>query len=142
MSGLSSGGRPRWRDAGHGWVGVLCLVLVAWRPLSFAFQLPATLPSLGMRGAAGVVELLFQGSVAAVSVAAARALWGGLPVGPPLAATALVASATAAIQSLYWSVLPHQTVPGDELPLAIGVAAHAAGWLIYLARSRRIDAMR
>ncbi len=143
MSGISSrGSRPAPRAGGHGWVGVLCFVLLAWRPLSFAFQLPATLPSMGMRGAAGVVELLFHGGVAALSVAAARALWGALPIGPPLAAAALIASAAAAIQSLYWSVLPHQTMPGDELPLAIGAAVHAAAWLTYLARSRRIDAMR
>ena len=142
MSGISySDGSPGSREGGHGWVGVLCLVLLAWRPLSFALQLPATLPSMGMRGAAGVVELLFQGGVAALSVAAARALWGALPVGPPLAAAALVGSAAAAVQSLYWSVLPHQTMPGDELPLAVGAVLHAGAWLVYLARSRRIRAM-
>jgi hypothetical protein len=124
-----------------GWVGVLCVVLLVWRPLAFAVQLPATLPSMGMRGAAGVAELLFHGLVAALSVAAARALWGALPIGPPLAAAALVGSAAAAVQSLYWSVLPHQTMPGDELPLAAGAVLHAGAWLVYLARSRRIREM-
>jgi hypothetical protein len=124
-----------------GWVGVLCVVLLVWRPLAFAFQLPAALPSMGMRGAAGVVELLFHGLVAALSVAAARALWSALPIGPPLAAAALVGSAAAAVQSLYWSALPHQTMPGDELPLAAGAVLHAGAWLVYLARSRRIREM-
>lgn len=122
----------------RGWLLVLCAVLVLWRPLDFAFELPSALPSLGMRGAAGAIELLFHGAVAALSVAAARALWSALPAGPPFAAWALIASAAASIQSLYWSVLPHQTSPGSELPLATLAGAHAVLWLVYLKRSRRV----
>lgn len=118
---------PRW---------LLCATLLLWRPLDFAFEFPSTLSSLGVRGAAGVLELLFHGAVAALAVAAARALSNRMPSGPLLARVALVASAAASVQSFYWSVLPHQTMPGDRLPLAIFSAVVAAVWLGYLHRFR------
>lgn len=129
------------REVRRGWVAVLCAVLLVWRPLDLALTLPLALPSLGMRGGLGIVELAFHAAVAALAVAAVQALWSGLPSAPRLATAALVASAGATVQSLYWSVLPHQTVPSDRLPLASIAVALAAVWLVYLARSRRIREM-
>jgi hypothetical protein len=126
----------------RGWLLVLCAVLLLWRPLDFAMELPLTLPSLGMRGIAGGAELLLHGAVAVLAVAAVRALAGALPNGPTLAAAALVASAGASIQSLFWSALPTQVVPGSELPLAAFSTVHALAWLLYLKRSRRVRAIR
>jgi hypothetical protein len=120
----------------RGWLGLLCLALLLWRPLDFAIELPTTLPSLGMRGPVGAIELLFHAAVAALAVAAVRALWGGMPAAPLLARVALVASATAAVQSLNWSVLPRQTAPGESLPLSIIAIVHAGLWLVYL-RTRK-----
>jgi hypothetical protein len=125
----------------RGWVLVLCVALVVWRPLDFAVELLRTLPSLGMRGVVGVVELVAHAAVATLALVAARALSTGIPVAPKLAAAALITSAGATVQSLYWSVLPHQTVPGDELPIAVLAVLHAGAWLLYLARSRRVRAM-
>jgi hypothetical protein len=125
----------------RGWVLVLCAALLFWRPLDFVMELPLVLPSLGMRGAAGAVELVFHGAVAALAVGAVQALWTAAPAGPMLAGAAVSLSALASVQSLYWSVLPHQTAPGDELPLAALSIAHAAIWLVYLRRSRRIRDM-
>jgi hypothetical protein len=112
----------------------LCATLLLWRPLDFVIELPSTLPSLGQRGAAGVVELLFHGGVAALAVAAVRALANALPSALLLARAALVSSAAATVQSFYWSVLPHQTMPGDRLPLATLGVVVAGAWLIYLRR--------
>lgn len=111
---------------------LLSATLLVWRPLDFAIEFSSALPSLGQRGLAGVSELLVHGAVAALAVAAIRALWNGMPSGVMLARAALVASALATVQSHYWSVLPHQTMPGDRLPLAaIGVLV-AGLWLVYL----------
>jgi len=85
-----------------------------------------------MRGAVGAIELLFHGAVAAVAVAAVRAIWGGMPAAFMLGRIALIASAVASVQSLNWSVLPRQTAPGEALPLSIGAVLHAATWLVYL----------
>jgi hypothetical protein len=121
----------------RGWLLLLCVILLAWWPAGFALELAETLPSIAMRGPLGALELAAHGVVAALSVAAFRTLWTAAPVGPLLAKTALIGSAAASVQSLYWSVLPHQTKPGDELPLAIVAVVHAAVWVAYLGRSRR-----
>jgi hypothetical protein len=115
---------------------LLCAALLLWRPLDFAFELPTALPSLRMRGPLGIVELLWHGAVAASAVAGAQALWTESPAGTRLAAIAVTLSAAASVQSLYWSVLPHQTMPGDERILATLSVAHAMFWLVYLRRRR------
>jgi hypothetical protein len=121
------------------WLLLLCATLLVWRPLGFATEFLSTLPSLGQRGAAGVVEILVHGAVAALAVAAVRALSNAMPSGLLLARVALVASAAATVQSFYWSVLPHQTMPGDKMPLAILGGVVAGGWLVYLRRDHDVQ---
>jgi hypothetical protein len=116
----------------RGWIPLLCLALLLWRPLDFAIELSIALPSLGMRGALGAIELLFHAAVAVIAVAAVRAIWGGTPAGFMLARIALITSAVASVQSLNWSVLPRQTAPGEALPLSIGAVLHAGAWILYL----------
>src|SRR5262245_52408274 len=94
---------------------LLCALLVLGRPLGFALELANTLPSIEMRGTLGLLELAFHGGVAAIAMAAARALWIESPAAPRLASVAVIASAIVNVQSLYWSVLPQQVAPGDEL---------------------------
>jgi hypothetical protein len=122
----------------RGWLVLLCGFLFVWEPRKFAGELAGSLGTIGMRGPAAVVELVAHAAVAAVAVAAAWALWIGNPRAPAIAVVALVASAAAAVQSLYWSSLPGQTMPGDHLPLALVAVAHAAGWIAYLRFSRRV----
>ena len=120
------------------WLILLCVALLLWRPLDYVVELPQSLPTMGMRGVPGAIELVFHGIVAAVSVAAAQALWSERPSGPSLAAVALIGSAAATVQTVYWTALPHQTVPGSERLIAALAIGHAAIWLVYLSRSRRI----
>ena len=80
---------------------LLCATLLVWRPLDFAIEFPSTLSSLGLRGAPGVLELLFHGAVAALAVAAVRALSNGMPSGLLLARAALAALAVTTVQSFY-----------------------------------------
>jgi hypothetical protein len=124
----------------HGWLLLLCAFLFVWEPRKLAGEIGASLDTLSMRGPAAVVELVAHAAVAALAMAAAWALWIGNPRAPAIAAAALAASAAAAVQSLYWSRLPGQTMPGDHLPLAILAVAHAAGWIAYLRISRRVRA--
>jgi hypothetical protein len=88
-----------------------------------------------MRGPAGAAELLAHAVVTALAVAAEWGLWIGNPAAPALAVLAVGASAAISIQSLYWTWLPHNIMPGDRLPLAVLAVAHAACWTIYLRRS-------
>ena len=125
-----------------GWLRLLRLVLNVWQPATFGAELLMALGSLGMRGAPAIVELLAHGASAALSVAASMALANENPAGPSMAAAALVTAAVLGVQSLYWTSLPHQTMPSDKLPLAILTVAHSAAWLIYLGRSKRVEAIR
>jgi len=126
--------RPR------GWLLPLCAFLFVWEPRKLAGELSGSLGTLEMRGPGAVVELVGHAGVAALTVAAAWALWIGNPRAPAFATVALAASAAAAVQSLFWSALPGQTMPGDHLPLAFLAVAHAAGWIAYLRLSRRVRA--
>lgn len=121
---------------GTAWLALLCLLLVAWYPLNFAAELLKTLPSIGLRGPIAAIELLGHGLVVALCVAAGLSLWNGHPHGLGFARVALVLVALAAVQSLYWSLLPNATMPGDELPLALFAIMHSALWLLYLHRTR------
>lgn len=125
----------------RGWLLLLCVFLVAWGPLKFGGELRAALGTLRMRGPLAVVELAAHAAVAAIAVAAAWGLWIGNPQSPAVAAIALAASAAVTVQSLYWTRLPGNAVPGEKLPLAIAAVAHAAGWITYLRRSRRVRAV-
>lgn len=120
------------------WLILLCVALILWRPLDYVFELPQSLPTMRMRGVPGAIELVFHGIVAALSAAAAQALWNERPSGPSLAAMALIGSAAATVQTVYWTALPHQTVPGSERLISAFAVGHAAIWLVYLHRSRRI----
>jgi hypothetical protein len=125
----------------RGWLLLLCVDLFIWEPMKLAREVSATLGSVAMRGPVAVLELAAHAAVAALAVAAAWALWIGNPRSPVFAALALGASAAADVQSLYWSVLPANTMPGDRLPLALTAIAHAAGWMAYLRKSRRVRAL-
>jgi hypothetical protein len=125
----------------RGWLLILCAVLFVWQPSAFVREAASALPSLGMRGVVGAFELIVHGVAAALSIGAGWALWQGNPGGPTLATVAISASAVVGVQSLYWSVLPSNVFPSDRLPLAILTLAHAAAWLVYLRRSKRVRAI-
>jgi hypothetical protein len=129
---VAAAGRDGGRDVVSRWpLLLLAAYLLGWRPITFAVELASTLPSLGLRGPLAALELLFHAAAAALAVAGGRSAWSG---GLTLARAAVVVSAVVSVQSLYWSVLPSQTVPGDELPLAAVAVAHAGAWLLYLKR--------
>ena len=124
----------------RGWLLFLCAFLAAWQPLRFASEVSLSLGTLEMRGPAGMLELIVHGLVTALAVAAGWGLWVGNPGAPVFAALAVAGSAIVAVQSLYWTRLPMNTMPGDRLPYAIVAIAHAAGWIAYLRKSRRVRA--
>ena len=123
------------------WLLLLCGYLAVWQPLTLAAEVTATLGSLAMRGPVGVAELVAHALVAAVAFAAGWGLWSGNPNGPALAEIALTAGAAATVQSLYWTWLPRNTMPGDRLPLSVVAIAHAVAWIVYLRRSRQVGSL-
>lgn len=116
---------------------LLAAVLTVWQAGEFSFTASRALPSLGFRGWIATVELLVAGFVAALSVAAAWSLWSKAPAAVALARIALVLATLRGVQSLYWTYLPSDVVPGTETTLAAALIVHAALWLWYLARPER-----
>jgi hypothetical protein len=104
---------------------IIAGLLILSEPLRFAAEALMVLQTIGYRGTLAALELTIHGGVAAVCAAAGFALWNGSPDSKRLAAIAIVVAFLRVIQSLYWSVLPNNTVPGDE-PL-IAAAALIAG---------------
>jgi hypothetical protein len=122
----------------RGWLSLLCLYLFVWEPLRFAGDVSRSMGTFAMRGLPGGLELAGHGAIAAMAVAAAWGLWSRNPGAPMLASIAVAGSALASVQSLNWSYLPGNTVPGESLPLSVVAIAHAAGWMTYLRKSRRV----
>ena len=116
------------------WPMLLSATLILWWPVSFTVEFFSALASLGQRGPVAVIELAVHAAVAVAAVAAVRALSIGLPSALLLCRVALVCSPLATIQSFYWSLLPHQTMPGDKLPLAATGVVVSVLWLIFLGR--------
>ena len=125
----------------RGWLLILCAYLVVWQPISFASEVTTALQTLGMRGWVGVAELVAHAAVTAIAVAAGWGLWLGNPAASSISAVAVLLCAAASVQSLFWTRLPHDVVPGDRVPLALLAMAHATGWMMYLRKSRRVRSL-
>jgi hypothetical protein len=102
-------------------VGLVAAGLVFWEPLRFAVEASMVFGSLSHRGTLAAIELVVHGLIAALSAAAGLALRNSSPDGRRLALLAITACVARVVQSLYWSALPNNTRPGDEL-LIVGVA--------------------
>lgn len=115
----------------------LSVYLVAWIPLKFALEFLSTISSLRMRGTLAFIELAAHGIVAAFCVAADRMLNRESPGAFTAASVAVLLAGGAAIQSLYWTVLPRDVAPGTRLPLLALTIAVTGIWLVVLQRARR-----
>lgn len=115
---------------------LLCAYLLVWVPANFAGELFSSMSSIGRRGPLAVGELTFHGAVAALCATAGWTVRVRAPAAMPAAALAVIVSSIATTQSLYWTVLPRQTAPGERAPLAALVAAHAVFWLVVMRRYR------
>ena len=124
------------------WVLLLCTYLLGWVPLNFANELFATVPSLQMRGAPALIELALHGITVTLCATAGWMLWVGAPAGLTLAAAAVTAAGLVSLQSLFLTVLPRNTAPGERIPLALVTGAHTAVWLTILVRAGRRERSR
>jgi hypothetical protein len=121
-----------------GWLLALCGVLLVWQPLRFGLILSVWLDALAVRGVPLGLVLILQLVVTAFGIAAGLALAGRRPSAVVMAKAALVA--TAAMDLFVYSTpyAPNNRTPG-ETPIYIAVSVGwAAGWFLYLVRSRRV----
>ena len=115
---------------------VVAVLLLVLEPLHFAVEGLTVLSTIPYRGPAAALELVLHGLVAALCAAGGLALWNAAPAARAIATAAIVASLVRVVQSLYWSVLPNNTAPGDE-PLVAFTAGVAGGIALLLVQRRR-----
>jgi hypothetical protein len=83
--------------------------------------------SLPARGPAAIVEFIWAAIAACVSAAAAWALLSRAPAAQALARVAIALSLARTLQSLAWTALPSDVIPGTRAVLAGLAIACAAG---------------
>lgn len=122
----------------RGWLGVLCIMLLGYHPLSFAVVAASWLSALGVRGASLALVLVARLAVTGLGVAAGFALLGARPGAAPLALVAMALSGTMDIFIYSTSYVPNNRMPGDTpFYIAASLAYHGA-WIAYLLRSKRV----
>lgn len=121
-----------------GWLLVLCLLLLIWRPVSSALAGSQALSVLSVRGPSLAFALAALTLVTAFGVAAGIALVARRGPAVRMAIAALLLSAALDVTIYTSSYFPSNRMPGDEfLYLAVSLIYHGA-WLAYLSVSRRV----
>jgi hypothetical protein len=121
-----------------GWLLVLCLLLLIWRPVSSALVGSQALSVLSVRGPSLAVALAALTLVTAFGVAAGIALLARRGAAVRMAIAALLLSAALDLTIYTSSYFPSNRMPGDEfLYVAVSLIYHG-GWLTYLFVSRRV----
>jgi hypothetical protein len=112
--------------------GFVTLVLL-FEPLHFAFEVLRVASTIPYRGLTAVTELVLHATVAALCAGAAVAFSNDVRGSARLMTIAVVVSVARTIQSVYWSSLPDDTRPGDEIYVAV-VAIGVGGLAIVVGR--------
>jgi hypothetical protein len=123
-----------------GWLLLLCRLLIVFHPLSLAVTASSVMNALFLRGAPVAVLLLLRLAVVAFGVAAGRMLQNLRPGAVETARLALLASAALDVFVYTTPYFPSNRMPGDTKFYVIASVLYHGGWLLYLARSKRVRA--
>ena len=121
-----------------GWLILLCLLLLVWRPFNLAMTTAGSLGSLTFRGLPMAVVVVAQLLVAGIGVSAGLALMNGRRGAPKFAKLALVLSAGMDLFVYSTSFLPNRRMPGTTPVFVAASLAYHAFWIVYLSRSKRV----
>jgi hypothetical protein len=121
-----------------GWLLVLCLLLLVWRPVSSAFVGSQALSALSVRGPSLAVALIVLTLVTAFGVAAGIALLARRGPAVGMAVAALMLSAALDLVIYTTSYFPSNRMPGDEVFYVAASLIYHGAWLAYLFASRRV----
>jgi hypothetical protein len=121
-----------------GWLLVLCVLLMAWQPLSFGLLASSVLVDLALRGVPLALVLLLRVIVTAFGIAAGLALLSRRAAGVTMAKASLILSAATDVFVYMTPFFPSNRMPG-ETPFYVAAAlAYYTLWLGYLLRSTRV----
>ncbi len=121
-----------------GWLLVLVLLLLVWRPIESALVAASALSALSVRGPSLPLALVALTLVTSCGIAAGIALVARRGPAVMMATAALLLSAALDLVIYLSSYLPSNRIPGDEPLYVAGSVIYHGIWLAYLARSRRV----
>lgn len=121
-----------------GWLLVLCVLLLAWRPVGLAVTAAGALDALAVRGVALVLILLVRLLATAAGVAAGLALVRRRPGAVWLARWSLVLSAVVDVFVYTTPYFPSNRPPGTTPLVVTASLLYHGGWVAYLFRSKRV----
>jgi hypothetical protein len=121
-----------------GWLLLLSGLLRFGEPISVALMAPAALTALPIRGTPLALVLLLRLAVAALGIAAGRALAGRHHGAVTMAKVSLALSAATAVFVYATPYFPNNRMPGDTPLYIAATLAYYGGWLAYLTWSRRV----
>jgi hypothetical protein len=124
----------------RGWLLLLCRLLIVFHPLSLAITASGALSAIAVRGTAVVLILILRLVVVGFGMAAGRALQTLQPGAVTLASLALVASAATDLFVYTTPYFPNNRLPGDTVYYVAASLTYHGAWLLYLARSKRVQA--
>jgi hypothetical protein len=123
-----------------GWLLVLCVLLIAGHPLSFAVSAASAVGALYVRGVPLLLVLVARLVVTAVGIAAGMALMNARPGAVAMTQIALALSAGMDLLVYTTPFFPNNRMPGaTPVYMAASIAYHAA-WMLYLLKSPRVKA--
>ena len=121
-----------------GWLLVLVLLLLVWRPIESALVAASALAALSVRGPSLPLALVALTIVTSCGIAAGIALAARRGPAVTMAAAALVLSAAMDLVTYLSSYLPSNRMPGDAPFYVAASAIYHGAWLAYLVRSSRV----
>jgi hypothetical protein len=124
-----------------GWLHLLCALLLVWQPISFALVASIALSRIAVRGAPVAIILIARVVTVGVGIAAGLALLGRRPGAVALTKFSLAVTAALDVFVYLTPYFPTNLPPGDAPLYAAAAVAYAAGWILYLARSKRARAI-
>jgi hypothetical protein len=118
---------------------VLSALLIVGEPLGLALFASGVLPRIVDRGAWAMLLLATRLAIAAIAVAAGRALWDERPGAITLVRVALALTALGVLLTSLSSVFPHNRPPGTAWPLVTATLIYYAAWFAYLTRVKSYE---
>jgi len=132
---------PRADDRVGGWLLLLCILLLVWQPISVGVAASRSLGSITLAGGSFALFLLVKIVAAGVGIAAGLSLLGRRPTAVALAKASLVLSAAIDLFDYLQPFFPSRRAPGETPLFVIVSITYYGGWLLYLARSKRVRAL-
>ena len=123
----------------RGWLLILCVLLLAWQPLSQGLTMSELVDSLSLRGPGLAVILLARLLAAGLGIAAGLSLWQVKPGAVTIAKASLVYSALVDVIVYVTPYSPSNRPPRDATIILVASLAYYGLWLAYLLRSRRVQ---